>query len=47
MIESIYTVYNQSIEMIKIVTFIAITIPLIYYSLKLSVKLVKSIFHKD
>jgi hypothetical protein len=47
MIESIYTVYNQSIEMIKIVMFIAITIPLFYYMFKLYIKIIKAVFHKD
>jgi hypothetical protein len=47
MIESLASIYVQAIEMIKIVTFIAITIPLFYYMFKLYVKLVKSIFHKD
>jgi hypothetical protein len=47
MIESIYVVYNQAIETFKVIMFIVTTIPLIYYSLKLIVKLVKAIFLKD
>jgi hypothetical protein len=47
MIESIYTVYNQAIEMIKIVTFIAVTIPLFYVMFKLFAKIIKAIFDKD
>jgi hypothetical protein len=47
MIESLANIYVRSIEMIRIVTFIAITIPLLYVMFKLYVKLVKAILHKD
>ena len=47
MIESMYVMNNQFIEMIKIVAFVVTTIPLIYYSLKLIVKIIKTIFGKD
>ena len=47
MIESIYVAYNQLIETFKIIMFVVTAIPLFYYMFKLSVKLVKSIFHKD
>ena len=47
MIESIYTIYKQAIEMIKIVTFISVTIPLFYAMFLLFVKIIKAIFDKD
>jgi hypothetical protein len=47
MIESIYVVYNQAIEMFRLMVFIAVTIPLFYYMFKLYIKVLKSIFHRD
>jgi len=47
MIESIYVMNNQFIEMIKIVVFVVTTIPLIYVMFKLCIKIIKTVFHKD
>jgi hypothetical protein len=47
MIDSFTQIYIQAIEMIKIVTFIAVTITLFYYMFKLYIKIIKAIFRKD
>jgi len=47
MIESMYVMNNQFIEMIKIVAFVVTTIPLFYVMFKLLYKIIKAIFGKD